>query len=122
MAVWAEPPRKEKSARLGQEFTLKVGEQVVIKEAGLKITFRTVAEDSRCPKGVDCIWAGNGKIYVRVVHGKRKPIELGLNTGTEPMQQRFLEYDIKLVGLNPYPEKDVNINRGDYVATLMVSK
>ncbi|MDX6695772.1 MAG: hypothetical protein QOF02_3375 [Blastocatellia bacterium] len=121
MAGWAEPPRKEKRAQLGQEFTLKVGEQVAIREAGLTISFSTVAEDSRCPKGVDCIWAGNGRVVVQVSKGHRKAAAVELNTGIAPKEQRFQDYEIKLVSLNPYPQKDVNVKRSDYTATFIVS-
>lgn len=122
MIGWAEPPRKVKRAALGQEFTLKVGQEVSIKEAGLKITFASVAEDSRCPKGVDCIWAGNGKIVVKISKGGSKPTELQLNTGIEPKQLRFDEYDIKFIQLNPYPEHKSPIKPGSYAATLVISK
>jgi hypothetical protein len=99
-----------------------VGEQVSIKEAGLKISFSLVKEDSRCPKGVNCIWAGNGKILLKVSKGRGQAASVELNTGIEPQHHRFQDYDIKLVGLDPYPEQDVTIKRGQYVATLMVSK
>ena len=121
MTGWFVPSHKVKRAALGQEFTLRVGEQVLIKETGLKISFSQV-EDSRCPKGVTCIWAGNGKVVVQVNEGKAKPIDVELNTMVEPKQNRFQQYSIKLVSLNPYPQKDVKINRSDYVATLVINK
>lgn len=121
MVGWPEPPRKVKRARLQQEFKVKVGEQVLITDAGLKITFSAVAEDSRCPKGVNCIWAGNGKIVIKISKGKKKA-DVQLNTGIEPRLGSFDEYKLKLVELNPYPESDVAIKRGEYVATLVVSK
>lgn len=121
MIGWAEPPRKAKRAALGQEFTLKVGQQVTIEETGLHISFTAVTEDSRCPKGVDCIWAGNGKIIIKV-KGQGKPTELELNTGRGPKEQHFRGYDIKLVQLNPYPESKSPIKHGSYAVTLVVSK
>lgn len=122
MNISAEPPRKVRRASLGQEFKLRVGERVVIKEAGLNITFSAVAEDSRCPTGVNCIWAGNGRIVVQVSKGRKKA-DVQLNTGIEPKEGRFHDYAVKLVELNPYPHKDsIPIKRGRYVATLMVSK
>jgi hypothetical protein len=117
-----EPAPKTKQARLGHEFTLKVGEQVIIKKGGLKISLSAVAEDSRCPKGVTCIWAGNGRIIIRISKGNGRTVPLEFNTGVEPKQHRFQGYDIKLVGLNPYPQKDLPIKRDAYVATLLVNK
>jgi hypothetical protein len=122
MVASAEPSHREKRAQLDREFTLKVGEQVFIKEAGLKISFSEVAEDSRCPKGVQCIWAGNGRVVLQVSQSGKKAAAVELNTGVEPKQHRFQDYDIKLVGLNPYPQNDVKLNRSDYAATFIVSK
>jgi hypothetical protein len=122
MTGWMEPSPKVKRAQLGREFTLHAGEQVLIKEADLKISFSQVGEDSRCPTGVKCIWAGNGKVVLKVSRGDAKAVEVELNTNVEPKQYRFQDYDIKLSGLNPYPHKDVAIKRGQYVATLLVSK
>jgi hypothetical protein len=123
MTGWTtDPSSKVKRAELGREFTLKVGEQVSIREEGLKISFSLVKEDSRCPKGVNCIWAGNGKILLQVSKGRGKAASVELNTGIEPRQLRFQNYNIKLVNLDPYPEKDVTNRRERYVATLVVSK
>jgi hypothetical protein len=51
---------------LEQEFKLKVGESAKALREGLKVEFDSVAEDSRCPRGVTCIWAGNAKILLKV--------------------------------------------------------
>jgi hypothetical protein len=122
MTGWSVPSPKVKRAALGQEFKLRVGEQVLIKETGLKISFQSVAEDSRCPKSVDCIWAGNGKVVVHVSGNRRKAADVELNTGLDPKEKRFQGYDIKLVSLDPYPEKPGKIKSSDYVLTLVVNK
>ncbi len=40
------------------------GETVVLK--GVSIKFMEVMEDSRCPEGVDCIWAGRAIVKAKV--------------------------------------------------------
>jgi hypothetical protein len=122
MTGWAGPSNKVERAQLGHEFKLKVGGQSLIKEAGLKISFSAVVEDSRCPKGVDCIWAGNGKIMLKVSVGGGKATPLELSTNLEPRQASFHGYTIKLLSLDPYPQKDVPIKRGAYAVTLLVSR
>ena len=42
---------------LGQPFDLKPAEVATID--GLQITFEGVSEDSRCPRGTQCAWAGD---------------------------------------------------------------
>ncbi len=119
----ATPSRKVKQAQVGQEFKLKVGEQVQIREAGLRITFSRVAEDSRCPQGVTCIWAGNGRIILKASRGGRKGQDVQLNTGIEPKHGRVGEYELRLVSLNPYPQAgSARAKRSEYVATLVVVK
>jgi hypothetical protein len=109
-----------KQVASNQEFEIKVGERVSVE--GLKLSFTAVAEDSRCPKGVDCIWAGNGKIILKVSKAGRRASSINLNTGIEPKHKLYYGYDIKLVSLNPYPQKGEKIKRGDYVATLVVNR
>jgi uncharacterized protein YodC (DUF2158 family) len=118
----AAPSRKVKRAQVGQEFKLKVGEQVQIKEAGLRITFSRVAEDSRCPQGVTCIWAGNGRVILKASRGAGRGRDVQLNTGIEPKHGRVGEYEVRLVNLSPYPREGARIKRDEYVATLLVVK
>jgi hypothetical protein len=88
----------------------------------LKISFTYVAEDSRCPEGVNCIWAGNGKIVLRLSKTGRRANVMRLNTTLEPKQDDYRGYDVKLVRLEPYPKKDTTIKRKAYVATLMITR
>ena len=120
--VAAQPLGSVKDAALDQEFEIKIGQQVSIKKEGLKITFSYVAEDSRCPEGVTCVWAGNGKVVLSVSQARRRSATMRLNTGTDPKEGAYREYVVKLVGLNPHPKKNVPIKKKDYVATLIVSR
>lgn len=120
--VWPQPASDVKRVALSQEFEIKVGETVSIENKGLQISFRTVAEDSRCPEGMGCVWQGNAKIVLTLSQAGRRPANINLNTTLEPKHKLYDGYDLKLVRLNPYPKKDVRIEKGDYVATLVVSK
>jgi hypothetical protein len=113
-------PVDAKKVALNQEFEIKVGETVSVE--GLKISFGTVAEDSRCPEGVKCVWAGNAKVILKLSKGRRRASQINLNTGIEPKHNLYYGYDIKLVKLNPYPKMNERIKGSDYVATLVVSR
>ena len=69
---------------LEQEFKLKIGESAEMPREGLKIEFDSVTEDSRCPKGVTCVWAGNAKILLKVKKDAAKPANVELNTNINP--------------------------------------
>ena len=116
------PAAPAKDAALDQEFEIRVGEWVTIEGERLRVTFDHVAEDSRCPEGVNCIWAGNAKVKLKLRKGRRRSSMLTLNTGVDPKQAAYRGYEVKLVKLDPYPKEKRRIRRRDYVATLVVSK
>ena len=73
-------PAAEVKASLGQEFTLPIGQTAVINGENLNIKFAAVTADSRCPKGVTCIWAGEAKCqtYFSFDNNKTAPASLEL--------------------------------------------
>lgn len=112
----------QKRVHVQRDFSLRSGRQALVKEAGMKLTFTALVEDSRCPEGVDCIWAGNGKISLTVKKGRHKSVSFDLNTTTEPRSFVYQGFEITLVKLAPYPKKDQTIKKSDYVVTLKVTK
>lgn len=101
--------------RLDEEFELGIGEQASFDNAKFHIFFKEVNEDSRCPEGVTCVWAGNGKIAL-MINGKK----VSLNTYLEPNESDIDGYHIKLISLNPYPVYEQEIDKEAYVARLIV--
>ena len=88
---------------------------------GLKIGFIELVEDSRCPTDVECVWAGNAKIKVRVTkNGKSQVLELEMVT--KGMRPNFGNYRLTLKALSPELRSNVRINRNGYVATIEVKK
>jgi hypothetical protein len=112
----------QKVIRLDQEFTVKVGESARSQDSGLKITFASVKEESRCPKGVTCVWAGNAKILIEISKGDDGPTTLELNTNINPKSGRCLGYELILKKLDPYPTADEQVKPSDYEATLILRK
>jgi hypothetical protein len=110
-----------KRVGLDREFNLRPGQGALVRIEGLRIGFDSVIEDSRCPKGVDCIWAGQGKIRIKLSKTNKKPASVELST-QQPNSISYLGYRITLVGLSPYPKAGGTINKKAYVATLVVSK
>ncbi|MCR4394996.1 MAG: hypothetical protein NUV31_11550, partial [Dehalococcoidales bacterium] len=54
-------------ASIGKEFTLPLGKTALLTTENLKITFEDVLGDSRCPKGVVCIQAGEATCKLSIV-------------------------------------------------------
>ena len=106
-------------AKRTNEVQVQINKAVTAK--GLKIEFVELVEDSRCPADVQCVWAGNAKIKVRVTkNGKSQVLELEMVT--KGMKPNFGNYRLTLKGLSPELRSNVRINRNGYVATIEVKK
>jgi hypothetical protein len=122
-------------ASLGQEFTLTVGQTVVINGEKIQFKFDAVTADSRCPKGVTCIWAGEAKSLLIASSTQSSSIspvnleltETGLSDGysrytwTNSWQNTQTTYIFNF-RLEPYPEAGKEISQGDYRLKLQISK
>ncbi len=106
---------------LDQEFNIKVGQRVEVKSEKLQIRFTSVPQDSRCPKGAQCITQGNAKIELELVRQKSDPASVSLNTDSGLSEADYQGYTIRLIALNPYPSVNQSIRQEEYEATLVVS-
>lgn len=81
-------------------------------------------EDSRCPTGVTCVWAGQIVATVEVSRGGSAPIEVKLMHAVkrEPEFTRVQGYDMRLQGVDPYPKDGITPARGDYVLRIEIRK
>jgi hypothetical protein len=114
------------TARVGREFKVKVGGVVTLDGGGLRLRFVRVAEDSRCPADVNCVWAGNAEVLVEA-GGKgwkgKRTLKLDTNGGGRGASEAgYGRYTLKLVALSPRPRSGRKIAPGQYTATLLVSK
>ncbi len=107
-------------AKLSDSVEVQINKEVTV-AGGLKIAFIELVEDSRCPTDVNCIWAGNAKIKVRVTKNGRSKV-LELDTLTRGMTPSYGNYQVKLKELTPKPRSNIRINRNGYVATIEVTK
>lgn len=114
------------SARVGREFKIKVGQTLTFRGESLRLRFARVASDSRCPTGVECVWAGNAEVLIELSAGGargERTLSLNTNAGRERAAEgTYTRYTVKLVGLSPYPREGRKIRPGEYIATLLVSK
>ena len=110
--------------RLGREFKLNAGRQVTVKGTKLRIRFIAVENDSRCPRDVTCVWAGNAAVQLQLGTGRgSKTVTLNTSKSASFVSEiEYHGYKVKLVDLSPYPRSDRKIAPRDYTATLLVSK
>ncbi len=105
---------------LDKEFNIKVGDSAVLANQGLVIKFKTVEDDSRCPKGAVCVWEGNATIVLELKNSLGDTLTTNLNTSIHPKEVNFSSLIIVLKSLTPYSQLDEAINPKDYVASLLV--
>jgi hypothetical protein len=125
--VTAGGARARKKIVLDKNFVLNVGQEGLTADGKLKIKFVSVPEDSRCPKGVNCIWAGNARVLLQV--GKPTGAQAKLELNTNPREATdgaagggYGQYQIKLVEVAPYPVTGQTGKPRNHTITLVVSK
>jgi hypothetical protein len=107
---------------LGEAFNIKVGQVATVSSQQLSLTFLSVSQDSRCPKGAHCIWEGNGKVIIQLTSQGQKAVTIELNTATSlPSEATYLSYKISLLDLQPYPLEGSAIQQFEYRATVSIS-
>jgi hypothetical protein len=108
---------------LGQEVALKPGESVTIAGEGLRIAFQGVPTDSRCPRGVTCVWAGDAVVQLSAQKPPNARATAELHTDlADQKETSYAGYRVRLVGLAPYPAGETPIDPKTYVATIVVSR
>ena len=86
----------------------------------MRVEFRGVTGDSRCPADVVCVWAGDAVVQVRVTDGAAAEYELHTGDSTRAAATHR-QTQIRLVELQPYPFSNRTIAPGDYRVTLTVT-
>ncbi len=110
------------TASPGQAFDIKVGQEASIFSQQLSLKFLSVSEDSRCPQGTNCIWEGNGKVNIQLTSQGQTSDTVELNTAMSlPSEATYLNYNISLLDLQPYPLAGRAIQQSEYIATVSVS-
>jgi len=104
---------------LGRSFSMKIGESITVGE--LRLTFRSVEGDSRCPTDVVCVWAGAGEIALKIEQGHKAGVA-ALHTTLEPKKTEWEGYTIALVGLTPERKANTGISSADYRAEILVTR
>lgn len=84
------------------------GENKFLQEFQMNVTFKNIVEDSRCPQGTQCIWAGVAVANIELMSTTSRPMVLQFST-TEVKgknyhkTQTFNGYTISLKEITPYP-------------------
>lgn len=105
------------------------GENKFLPEFQMNVTFKNIAEDSRCPQGTQCVWAGVAVANVELMSTTSRPMTFQFST-TEVKgkdyhkTQSFNGYTISLKEITPHPtsENSANSLSGKYRIGIEISK
>ena len=110
-------PGSASDVALGAEFTLAPGESAVAGDDGLRVSFESVTEDSRCPMDAICVWAG--RVVVDVTAGRGEARHFALSPGDAADVDGLR---LRLVRVEPYPSATAPIPASAYRATFVVDR
>lgn len=113
----------------GNIIYLNEGENKFLKEYEMNVTFKGISEDSRCPEGVNCIWAGVAVAQIEVMGTATRPMTLKLASMDNKVKnyhktEFFNGYNISLKEVTPYPTSEAGSKSlsGKYKIGIMIKK
>jgi len=115
---------EDAQVKLGEPFELGAGQKVWV-GGELTVTFAEVVQDSRCPKGEQCITAGKAVVRLEVIPRDGTAVQVRLETGgaaSEAGEAEVPGFRIILQDLSPYPSVKRPIIFQDYLSKLTVHR
>jgi hypothetical protein len=109
------------TADLGQQVTLAPGQSVSINGEPLKLQFVKVVNESRCPKGAQCIWEGQVTCLAEITLKDMQKSMVLTQLGGSPAEMDISGYKISFT-VDPYPELNKTIKAANYRLNLTISK
>ena len=107
---------------MGKTFELNYKNTQYFPDRSASITLDSVLNDSRCPSGAQCVWAGNAEVRFVYSAGAQNSAFI-LNTLSNFRTDTLVNgYRIKLVRLNPYPQLGTTIKQSEYNAEVKITK
>lgn len=115
-------PTSPRPVELDKGFELKPGQSATVQ--GLRITFDTVDQDSRCPTDVACVWEGDAVVKLTLAQSEaaKEARELHTSGTGGPRRATYGGYEVELTGLRPAPRSAEPVKPADYRATLTVRR
>lgn len=104
--------------------TLAPGASTDVASANLRIRFDSVTSDSRCPRDVQCVWAGEVTAALTVAQLSGTMTALQLSLSTLPAKDTVTAYGqpLRLLGVQPEAVTTAPIAKSAYRIELRVGK
>lgn len=115
--AWAQSPISQKIKYL------TISKKVCSNQKGFQLVLKAITNDSRCPQGVTCIWAGEVTAVVSVYKDSKLMEDMTLVFSMENEEDNkkwFRAYlptkqkEIKSMRVMPYPKEGIRIEAKEY--------
>jgi hypothetical protein len=124
------PPDAPQAAAFDSIAALPAGRTVLVDRGRLRLTLAGITGDSRCPKGVQCVWAGtvSGRIDVTVATGAQVSWNFEVYDASLAPNGEFTTpnaigpYRLRVQRVEPYPIAGTPTPPADYVAQVRVTR
>ena len=103
-----------------RQVELRVGGETTLPDSKIKIKFLSVDDDSRCPQGVNCVWAGSVGVQLLRSAPRSQEERVKLNTAVEPRVVTYRGHTFEITSVSPPRVEGQTINPQDYAVTLAV--
>jgi hypothetical protein len=105
---------------MGQPFTLRPGQSRQLAEPPLVLGFERVLSDSRCPRGEQCVWAGEAvlRLWWQAGSGPRQAVDLRVGAGAPA--RVGAGHALQALRLDPAPVAGKPAAQAETTATLVL--
>ncbi|WP_346856361.1 hypothetical protein [uncultured Draconibacterium sp.] len=102
---------------MGKEAEFQFNQDYTSSDGSLRFTLSEI-NDSRCPTGAMCVWAGEVAVTIEITKPVADTIILTL---PDDVSATSGKYNFKLLEVSPYPDIVTQIKMGDYLVGLVIS-
>lgn len=106
---------------------IKITQKKCISRKGFHLQLKSVNDDSRCPEGLNCVWAGEVSITIKVYKDKKFIEEKTLTFNSKNREENnkwfenYFSKKIKSVGVLPYPKDGVEVKpKNQYLKVVFI--
>lgn len=117
----ATEPAGPVEAQVGDTITLRYGQAAHLDDS-VRIVFRAIEEDSRCPVNVTCVWSGDAAVRLDVAMSGTHTGTLVLHSHLQPKSGDIGGYVIELVEVAPSRRDPDDVEPADYAVRLVISR
>lgn len=102
----------------GKESEFEINKEYLSNDQQLKFTI-SIINDSRCPTGAQCIWAGEARVTIAI---ESPSVDTLILSTHDKLKDTYKNIEFELIEVSPYPNIQKEIKPEDYLVMLNISQ